>query len=92
MAATVAHAPTSPFGGHFRQPVLWVFIIAFVTSALSGCGSAEAPQGKARLARDGQNVLTPPKKKSALRKVRRGPFSWFSFFAVQRCIRSRAAR
>jgi sodium/potassium-transporting ATPase subunit alpha len=25
---------------------------------------------KARLARDGQNILTPPKKKSALRKVR----------------------
>ena len=27
-------------------------------------------EAKARLARDGQNVLTPPKKKSALRKVR----------------------
>jgi hypothetical protein len=28
-----------------------------------------ANEAKARLARDGQNVLTPPKKKSALRKV-----------------------
>ena len=28
-------------------------------------------EAKARLARDGPNVLTPPKKKSALRKVRR---------------------
>ena len=49
-----------------------------------------AEEAKARLARDGQNVLTPPKKKSALRKVRSGPFSWFSFFAVLWHTRSRA--
>ena len=36
-------------------------------AASPGLSSDEA---KARLARDGQNVLTPPKKKSALRKVR----------------------
>lgn len=29
-------------------------------------------EAKARLTRDGPNILTPPKKKSALRKVRRG--------------------
>lgn len=37
-------------------------------SASYGLTSDEA---KARLARDGHNVLTPPKKKSAFRKVRR---------------------
>lgn len=40
----------------------------------SSAGLSEE-EAKARLTRDGPNVLTPPKKKSALRKVRHSPLS-----------------
>jgi sodium/potassium-transporting ATPase subunit alpha len=44
-------------------------VTSFESKNAGGSSGLSAEEAKLRLARDGRNVLTPPKKKSALRKV-----------------------